>query len=276
MQTKTHTLTRLAFGAGLSLLVLACGDDNATSPQPPVESDPASSSSLVAEPSSSSVSGAPSGEEPLSSSATQAEPSSSSLALVEEAKKSYKTVQIGAQEWMAENMNDIPSNGNAWCYGDKPANCAIYGRLYDWATAMGLDTACNSKSCIEQINEKHQGICQSGWHIPTPAEWNTLEGVVGGADISTAGDALKSTLAPSAGGFDDKDATDSYGFSALPGGYRTTTGRFEYGGEAGHWLSATEYESNQVHTRSLHFFYGSLLSNPDYKKQAYSVRCVKD
>ncbi|MCL1966885.1 MAG: hypothetical protein FWF67_03285 [Fibromonadales bacterium] len=85
----------------------------------------------------------------------------------------YKTVVINGQELMAENLNyDVPGSK---CYGNNPANCAKYGRLYDWATAMALYPSCVSRSCIDQIDTSHhQGICPGGWHIPTNAEWDKL------------------------------------------------------------------------------------------------------
>jgi uncharacterized protein (TIGR02145 family) len=85
--------------------------------------------------------------------------------------KSYKWVKIGEQYWMAENLNHNTSGSK--CYGDDP-NCAKYGRLFNWATAMALSSNCNSKSCASQISEKHRGICPSGWHIPSSREWAVL------------------------------------------------------------------------------------------------------
>jgi len=84
----------------------------------------------------------------------------------------YKTVVINGQELMAENLNyNVPGSK---CYGNNPANCAIYGRLYDWVTAMALLSSCVSRSCKDQIGTPHRGICPAGWHIPTNAEWDKL------------------------------------------------------------------------------------------------------
>jgi len=97
--------------------------------------------------------------------------------------QAYKTVKIGSQTWMAQNLNYKTSNGKSRCYpvsGDSNpndadnANCAVYGRFYDWATIMGFDESCNNKSCASQIKPKHQGICPNGWHIPSKTEWKTL------------------------------------------------------------------------------------------------------
>lgn len=103
---------------------------------------------------------------------------------------SYKTVQIGDQCWMAENLNTgktilcleqggfncstIPSDTSEiekWCYKNNPENCSIYGGLYSWAEAMQLSDSCTGGECSSQINEKHQGICPNDWHIPTDKEW---------------------------------------------------------------------------------------------------------
>jgi len=86
--------------------------------------------------------------------------------------KTYRTVQIGTQTWIAEDMNyDVPGSK---CYNNDPGNCVIYGRLYDWAMAMALPDSCNRSSCENQINSPHKGICPSGWHIPVETEWDKL------------------------------------------------------------------------------------------------------
>jgi len=107
--------------------------------------------------------------------------------------KTYRTVAIGDQTWMAENLN-YNADGSK-CYGedgyvvefndDEPivvtlsnaevqANCATYGRLYYWAMAMDLDLSCNKSECASQVQTKHRGICPQGWHIPSNAEWHKL------------------------------------------------------------------------------------------------------
>ncbi len=111
----------------------------------------------------------------------------------------YATVQIGSgksvQTWMAENLNYI--TGNSWCYNDNTSNCDIYGRLYDWQTALGA--------------------CPSGWHLASDAELTALTDFLGGVWI--AGGKMKETgtahwFSPNYG------ATNSSGFTARPGGWR--------------------------------------------------------
>ncbi|MEX2593319.1 MAG: fibrobacter succinogenes major paralogous domain-containing protein [Anditalea sp.] len=103
----------------------------------------------------------------------------------------YKTVQIGIHTWMAENLNYEPEY--SWCYGEDPANCEKYGRLYSWNTALT--------------------VCPDGWHLPSRAEWEILAHYLGGWEI--AGGKMKSTT-----GWDPPNtgATNESGFSALPGG----------------------------------------------------------
>jgi len=86
--------------------------------------------------------------------------------------QSYKTVKIGNQIWMAENLNYNASGSK--CYDTSPSNCDIYGRLYSWSAAMGFSSNCDSNICTSQIQQLHRGICPSGWHIPSDADWDEL------------------------------------------------------------------------------------------------------
>jgi len=93
--------------------------------------------------------------------------------------QTYKTVVIGDQTWMAENLNYNVTGSR--CYGDNSGgdsqgNCAKYGRLYNWATAMDIVASCNNSvaSCGATVSSKHQGICPPNWHIPSNADWNVL------------------------------------------------------------------------------------------------------
>ena len=99
----------------------------------------------------------------------------------------YRTVVIGTQTWMAENLNYAVEGSK--CYDNDPANCVKYGRLYDWSTAMGFPSSCNEDACSSQIQSKHRGICPSGWHLPSYDDWDILMDYVGG--YRTAGTKLK-------------------------------------------------------------------------------------
>ncbi|MDR2554574.1 MAG: hypothetical protein LBC64_04020 [Fibromonadaceae bacterium] len=116
--------------------------------------------------------------------------------LLEYGGQTYRTIVINGQELMAENLNyAVPGSK---CYDNNPANCAAYGMLYDWVMAMALPHSCISLSCENYISTPHKGICPSGWHVPTNAEWDKLYRFVDGDngthspyDSPTAGRYLK-------------------------------------------------------------------------------------
>jgi len=184
--------------------------------------------------------------------------------------ETYQTVVIGSQTWMARNLNYNASGSK--CYDNDPANCNKYGRLYDWATAMALPDSCNTNFCDSQISEKHRGICPSGWHIPKYYEWETLVDFVGGYDV--AGMYLKAKSGWENDYFSDYykgtgNGTDTYGFSALPGG------NYEYA----LWWSAKEHDNGKY--QSWQFSISSYRSGGGdidipFKTALNSVRCVKD
>jgi uncharacterized protein (TIGR02145 family) len=174
---------------------------------------------------------------------------------------------VGAQTWMAENLNYNVEGSK--CYSNTSANCNKYGRLYDWSTAMKLPLSCNSNSCLNQIQPKHQGICPSGWHIPSKDDWDALMNFVGAS--STAGKYLKAKSGWNSNG----NGTDLYGFSALPGGYGSSSGTSENVGSLGRWWS-TRDDGNYAYSRSIHYDRENVISQGYSKSLLYSVRCVKD
>jgi uncharacterized protein (TIGR02145 family) len=131
-------------------------------------------------------------------------------------KKKYKTVKIGEQVWMAENLNYADKNSK--CHDNKPANCTKYGRLYDWATAMALPDNCNM--VCDPAMHQGQSICPSGWHLPNISEWNVLVNMAGGAD--TAGKVLKAQSGWNKNGNKNGNGDDKFGFAALPGGFNSS------------------------------------------------------
>jgi uncharacterized protein (TIGR02145 family) len=167
---------------------------------------------------------------------------------------------------MARNLNYAADSSK--CYNDEPANCATYGRLYDWVTAMALPDSCVSSECSLLINAKHRGICPSGWHIPSDAEWSTLTSYVG----SSAGTKLKAK----SGWNNNYNGTDEFGFSALPGGHGDSDGSFRYVGGLGDWWSATE--NGVAHALGLGIGYANtyVYRNDSGKDFFFSVRCVQD
>ncbi|MCL2101332.1 MAG: hypothetical protein FWH22_06425 [Fibromonadales bacterium] len=191
----------------------------------------------------------------------------------------YKYVKIGEQVWMAENLryNALGSK----CGDDdnqlkdvNTSTCDTYGRLYDWATAVALAASCNAGDCASQVQAKHQGVCPSGWHLPSDGEWDDLMDAVGGA--STAGTELKSET----GWYDEdiyyKPSTDDFGFSALPGGYGGTDGSFSNVGDGGYWWSATEIGASNAWSRYMGYDDENVYGNYDVKSALISVRCLRD
>lgn len=197
--------------------------------------------------------------------------------------KVYKTIKIGSQTWMAENLNyadsvKTPSLLNrSWCYNDVAANCAVAGRLYTWAAAIdsvklydgdnGVDCG-YGKTCT--LPKKVQGICPDGWHLPTYTEGQTLRTTV---DEVTSGTVLKSQT----GWYNNGNGgTDAYGFSALPAGRRNDDGNFENVGLNAYFWSADE--SNGPTAYYLGLYYGNISAwMTNWRKyNGHSVRCIKD
>lgn len=194
--------------------------------------------------------------------------------------KNYKTVVIGSQTWMAENLNysdtiNYPGmKGRNWCYNNNLDNCAKYGRLYTWAAAMdsaGTFSA-NGKNCGygRTCSPAYpvRGICPEGWHLPDTTEWNSLFSSVGGKSI--AGTILKSTSGWRAGG----NGTDDYGFAALPAGYYSYD-NFYYEGDYANFWCAAEGDGNYCGIFLDYDKEDAYLSNGD-KDTGFSVRCLKD
>jgi uncharacterized protein (TIGR02145 family) len=176
----------------------------------------------------------------------------------------YKTVVIGTQTWMAENLNFDTLNGTgSWCYSSVTNRCSIYGRLYDWNTVMA-----GSASSSATPSGVH-GICPTGWHVPSSAEWNVLTDYVGGAN--TAGTKLKAN----SNLWSINKGTDDYGFSALPGG--GCDGSDYYGvGYYGCWWSATAYaySSTLADGWYMGYNYTKVYSYYDDESYGFSLRCV--
>jgi len=159
--------------------------------------------------------------------------------------------------------------------------CDTYGRLYNWATAMALPSSCNSSSCSSQIGTKHQGICPIGWHIPSVEDWVGLMTAVGG--YLTAGEKLKDMIEWKNCGKDSSyfyQCDDTYGFSALPGGYGySPEGQFRNVGETGHWWFSTEEDLNSNSALYGYMHYGTeaaIVDRLSKREYLYSVRCVKN
>ena len=203
--------------------------------------------------------------------------------------QTYKTVKIGEQWWMAENLNyaytgvpfkdgDFTSDSTSWCYDNDAANCAKYGRLYTWAAAMdsagiipgNTANGCGYKNYCNLGEDNIRGVCPMGWHLPDTTEWNALFTAVGGK--TTAGTMLKSTEGWKYNG----NGSDSYFFLALPAGYRYYDGGFNNEGNSVLFWSSTEDSRYNAYSMDLHYSIDNAYLDNYYKNYGFPVRCLKD
>ncbi|MBO7414112.1 MAG: hypothetical protein J6U20_10725 [Fibrobacter sp.] len=208
--------------------------------------------------------------------------------------KTYKTVKIGEQEWMAENLNydiqNYESSYRSWCYDNKDGkdgevdNCQKYGRLYRWSVAIDSLTLANDSAitcgCRSlgqgtcSMPNKWKGLCPNGWHIPSKQEWEKgLVRFVGGSDI--AGKKLKSSEGwASIGG---KNGTDEVCFTGLPAGYRDGGANFK--NDYMKFWTATNSKDNTLSAYAMQSIKGyDWFSSTSHSAciEALSVRCIKD
>ncbi len=189
----------------------------------------------------------------------------------------YNTVTIGDQVWMTQNLKTKKFSDNTeipqvtdnstwtslstpafcWYKNDENSNKSIYGALYNWF-------AVNSGK-----------LCPSGWHVPSEKEWLDLEDKLGGVFLASG--KLKEVgqehwMDPNDG------ATNDYGFTALPAGYRTgqSSGSFRTKGYYGWWWAGTEYDSTGARVRLMTYDTREIARGTGLKRNGYSVRCVKD
>jgi uncharacterized protein (TIGR02145 family) len=192
---------------------------------------------------------------------------------------SYKTVYIGTQQWMAENLktakyNDgagIPNvTGNtqwqnnttgAWSYhNNDAANNAKYGKLYNWYA-------------VSKTTNGNKNVCPKGWHAPTDAEWTVLTDYLGGLNV--AGGKMKE-VGTTKWNSPNIDATNTSLFTGLPGGYRDFNGDFSYIGGYGYWWSSTENNTDNAWNQRLLNYNGTAGRGASDKKFGISVRCLRD
>ena len=157
----------------------------------------------------------------------------------------------------------------AWCYyNNDAANNATYGKLYNWYAAAGIYDAASLANPTLRKN-----LAPTGWHVPTDAERTTLTTCLGGETV--AGGKMKETgtahwLSP------NTDATNSSGFTALPGGYRSGGGPFYSYGTGGYWWSSSETETAYAWVYGLDYNYGNVFTGGGNMTGGLSVRCLKD
>jgi uncharacterized protein (TIGR02145 family) len=189
----------------------------------------------------------------------------------------YETVSIGTQVWMAKNLRtthflngdliattttptlDIsaePAPKYQWSYSGDDANALTYGKLYTYYTIT--DT---------------RNVCPAGWHIPTDAQWITLENFLGG--FSVAASSLKESGNTHWTTY-NTDATDISLYKALPGGNRNSTGAYSFLNNNGYWWSSTEADASNAWVRSMTVQSTADTRSGFLKKNGASVRCLKD
>jgi uncharacterized protein (TIGR02145 family) len=191
----------------------------------------------------------------------------------------YNTVQIGTQCWTQSNLKvskyrngaNIPTgltdsqwgsttSGAYAVYSNSSANDALYGKLYNWYA----------------VNDT-RGLCPTGWHVPSDAEWTTLTDFLGGE--SAAGDKMKSTATqPTPGGWTapNTGATNVSGFTGLPGGTRDLYGWFYVLGNYGYWWSSSVAGSGDAWLRNLYYVNAVASRYVNSPRYGFSVRCLRD
>lgn len=174
----------------------------------------------------------------------------------------YETFRIGPQTWFAENLNY--QHEDSWCYDDYNSNCGIFGRLYNWETALV--------------------VCPEGWHLPDDEEWKYLEGYIDsqygignaiwdvfdfrGAD---AGKQLKSTEV-----WEEGAGTNRIGFNGLPAGWRSFYGAYyRIGAWTSYWTSTSTTTGSAIYRR-LGFHSEQIGRGNDTQDFAFCVRCIRD
>ncbi|MFO8022982.1 MAG: FISUMP domain-containing protein [Perlabentimonas sp.] len=166
--------------------------------------------------------------------------------------KTYKTIAIGKQIWMAENLAYKPSNGTYWAYNNDESNVATYGYLYNWETA--------------------KKVCPAGWHLPTNNEWKELKDFVG----NNTKKLRSKTHWGNANNGVSFNGTDDFGFAGLPSGKIMTDGSSDNLEYMASWWSSTE--TAEVAAKSWTIL-GNARSFNDLsssKRYGNSVRCLKD
>lgn len=202
----------------------------------------------------------------------------------------YSYRLIGTQVWMTENLAYLPSvhasdlgsdfSPRYYVYNYERDNIIdakitdeyiFYGVLYNWPAAMAASTSSSANP------SGVQGICPDGWHLLSDAEWTTLTDYLGGTSVAGGKMKATGTLDATTGLWEDPNtgATNTSGFTALPGGYRTSIGTFYGIGSTGHWWSSTERDTDAWYG-SMAYNYSDVGRGGTGKGYGFSVRCVRD
>jgi len=198
----------------------------------------------------------------------------------------YQLVTLSSQIWMVENLRYLPSvvgpstgsqttpyyyvhgyNGTSVTEAKATTNYTTYGVLYNWTASMaGSAGSTANPSGI-------QGVCPTGWHLPSDAEWTQLTAFLGGESV--AGGKLKE-IGTSHWNSPNTGATNETGFTALPGGVRGSGGPFYDIGAYGYWWSTTEGSTSNAYYRYVVYDNSDVYKNYLSKELGFSVRCLRD
>ena len=187
--------------------------------------------------------------------------------------KTYNTVQIGTQCWLQQNLNygtridstSDQTNNNIpekYCYKNLESNCDVFGGLYQWDEAMQYSTT-----------EGVKGICPTDWHLPTDAEWTKLTDYLGGQNV--AGGKMKEAGCTHWGS-PNTGASNSSGFTTLPGGYRSPYGYFGSLNSYAYLWSSTQLDATLAWGRFPGYNYEFVAYTYIDKPNGFSIRCLKD
>jgi uncharacterized protein (TIGR02145 family) len=203
----------------------------------------------------------------------------------------YPVVEIGTQIWMAENLKTTKYRNSEligttspaildirlentpkyqWAYGGDESNVGTYGRLYTWFALTDI-----------------RNVCPTDWHVPTDNEWTTLTDylTIAGFGFQGSGNDIAKSIANTSGWpasstagtiGNDQKSNNSSGFTALPGGWRSSTGTFTSIDGSGFWWSNVEYNSTTAYYRVLYSFSNILSRDFLNKWSGFAVRCLKD
>ena len=197
----------------------------------------------------------------------------------------FPSITIGTQTWKTKNLDvatysdgtPIPQvtdptqwtnlTTGAWCYyNNDSVNGATYGKLYNWYAVAGIHDT--------DPNTPNKKLAPTGYHIPSDAEWTTLTEYLGGQDVAGGKMKEEGTIHWTS---PNTDATNSSGFTGLPGGYRNYyLGSFDTIGNRCYWWSSLEANTSFALGRVLHFNGGNATSFGYYKEDGFSVRCLRD
>jgi uncharacterized protein (TIGR02145 family) len=207
---------------------------------------------------------------------------------IDKDKKSYKVVKIGSQWWMAENLAWLPVVSGSKTGSDTEPFYYVYG--YEDSDVAAAKTTSNYKTYGVLYNwPAAKAACPPGWHLPSDAEWTELENylIANGFnyDGTTTGNKIAKSLATTTNWStysgtgaigNNLSLNNKSGFSALPGGYRYSSGHFDYIGDYGNWWSSTEASTNYAWSRALSCYFSYVYRSYGGKEDGFSVRCVRD